>query len=163
LPKAILVGESAETLGCLASQSSVEFIDENGGGAGVRMKRRGKRSGTRASAARNIKIWAGAFSEETQGLILTLTGTMKRFYFDLVGDLPARDILGHECSSRKEARRHACFIAHRVGTERPNFAKQGNGISVRDENGNEFFVAPIKSTVREGRLHPERHGSADRV
>jgi hypothetical protein len=48
----------------------------------------------RASAARNIKIWAGAFSEETQGLILTLTGTMKRFYFDLVGDLPARDILG---------------------------------------------------------------------
>jgi hypothetical protein len=72
---------------------------------------------------------------------------MKRFYFDLVGDLPARDVLGHECSSRKEARRHACFIAHRVGTERPNFAKQGNGISVRDENGNEFFVAPIKSTV----------------
>jgi hypothetical protein len=26
-----LVGESAETLGCLASQSSVGFIDENGG------------------------------------------------------------------------------------------------------------------------------------
>jgi Domain of unknown function (DUF6894) len=72
---------------------------------------------------------------------------MKRFYFDLVGDLPARDVLGHECSSRKEARRHACCIAHRVGTERPNFAKQGNGISVRDENGNEFFVAPIKSTA----------------
>jgi hypothetical protein len=102
-----------------------------------------KASGARASAARNIKIWAGAFREETQGLILTLTGTMKRFYFDLVGDLPARDVLGHECSSRKEARRHACFIAHRVGTERPNFAKQGNGISVRDQNGNEFFVAPI--------------------
>ena len=73
---------------------------------------------------------------------------MKRFYFDLVGDLPARDVLGHECSSRKEARRHACFIAHR----RPNFAKQGNGISVRDKNGNEFFVAPIKSTFRVGRL-----------
>jgi hypothetical protein len=122
-----------------------------------------KALGARASAARNIKSWAGAFREETQGLILTLTGTMKRFYFDLVGDLPARDVLGHECSSRNEARRHACFIAHRVGTERPNFAKQGNGISVRDENGNEFFVAPIKSTVREGRLHSERHGSANRA
>jgi hypothetical protein len=162
LPKAILGGEPAETLGCLASQSGVEFIDENGAEQDKDREAR-KALGARASAPRNIKIWAGAFREETQGLTLTLTGTMERFYFDLVGDLPARDVLGHECSSRKEARRHACFIAHRVGTERPNFAKQGNGISVRDENGNEFFVAPIKSTVREGRLHPERHGSANRV
>jgi hypothetical protein len=27
---------------------------------------------------------------------------MKRFFFDLVGDIPARDFMGHECSSKKE-------------------------------------------------------------
>jgi hypothetical protein len=77
---------------------------------------------------------------------------MKRFYFDLVGELPARDVVGRECASRKEARRHACFIAHRVGTERPSFAKPGSGISVREESGTEFFLAPIKLTAQ-GRLH----------
>jgi hypothetical protein len=75
---------------------------------------------------------------------------MKRFYFDLVGDLPARDVLGHECFSRKEAKKDACLIAERFGSERPSFAKPGNGISVREDSGTEFFVAPIKSTVREG-------------
>ena len=39
---------------------------------------------------------------------------MKRFYFDLVGEVPARDFLGHDCSSRREARNHASLIAHRI-------------------------------------------------
>jgi hypothetical protein len=73
---------------------------------------------------------------------------MKRFFFDLVGEPPARDIMGHECSSRKEARQHACLIAHRVGTERPSFAKGGNRIAVRDESGAKIFEAPITITVR---------------
>jgi Domain of unknown function (DUF6894) len=73
---------------------------------------------------------------------------MQRFFFDLVGELSAHDFMGHECSSRKEAKRHASFIAHRVGTERPGFAKPGNYISVRDEKGVEIFEAPIKSTSR---------------
>jgi hypothetical protein len=72
---------------------------------------------------------------------------MKRFFFDLIGDVPARDVLGHECMSRREARRHAAFIAQRIGTERPNFAKPGSGIAVRDDRGTEFFVAPIKSVT----------------
>jgi hypothetical protein len=74
---------------------------------------------------------------------------MKRFFFDLVGDIRARDFMGHECSSKKEAKNHhASFIAHRIGTERPSFAKSGNFIAVRNERGAEIFAAPITSTVR---------------
>jgi hypothetical protein len=85
---------------------------------------------------------------------------MKRFYFDLVGDLPARDVLGHECFSRKEAKKDACLIAERFGSERPSFAKPGNGISVREDSelsslsrrSNRLFV---KATFR-------RQGSIER-
>ncbi|WP_409363044.1 DUF6894 family protein [Bradyrhizobium lablabi] len=73
---------------------------------------------------------------------------MKRFFFDLAGELPAHDVLGHQCRSRKEAKDHAQFVAHRIGTERPNFAKPGNYISVRDDSGNEIFEAPITSGGR---------------
>jgi hypothetical protein len=69
---------------------------------------------------------------------------MKRFFFDLAGQLPANDVLGHQCRSRKEAKDHAEFIAHRIGTERPNFA---NYISVREDSGTEIFKEPIKSAV----------------
>jgi hypothetical protein len=73
---------------------------------------------------------------------------MKRFFFDLEGELPARDVLGHRCKSRKEAKDHAKFIAQRIGTERPSFGKPGNYISVRDEMGLKIFEAPIQSTMR---------------
>ncbi len=73
---------------------------------------------------------------------------MKRFFFDLVGDVPARDFLGHECSSKSEAKRHASFIAHRIGTEKPSFARPGNRITVRDEAGSAFFEVPIASAVK---------------
>lgn len=73
---------------------------------------------------------------------------MKRFFFDLAGELPANDVQGHQCRSRKEAKDHAQFIAHRIGTEQPTFAKPGNYISVRDESGTEVFEAPIKSAAR---------------
>ena len=73
---------------------------------------------------------------------------MKRFFFDLVGDIRAHDFMGHECSSKKEAKKHAAFIAHRIGTERPGFAKRGNYIAVRDEQGAKILAAPITSTVR---------------
>jgi uncharacterized protein DUF6894 len=68
---------------------------------------------------------------------------MKRFYFDLDGAIPARDFMGHECSSKKEARQHASFIAHRIGTEHPSYAKPGNRIIVRDEKGITVFDVPI--------------------
>jgi uncharacterized protein DUF6894 len=73
---------------------------------------------------------------------------MKRFYFDLVGEVPARDFLGHDCSSRREARKHASFIAHRIGTEHPHFVRRGNGVAVREEGGASFYQAPIALTHR---------------
>lgn len=73
---------------------------------------------------------------------------MEKFFFDLAGELPARDVLGRQCKSGEEAKDHAQFIAHRMGTERPTFAKPGNYISVRDESGREIFEAPIKPTIR---------------
>jgi hypothetical protein len=71
---------------------------------------------------------------------------MKRFFFDLAGEYPARDMMGHKCSPRKEAVEHAQFIAQRIGTEKPSFAKPGNFIQVRDEKGRKIYDAPIQST-----------------
>jgi len=42
---------------------------------------------------------------------------MKRFFFDLVEEIRAHDFMGHECSSKKEAKKHAAFIAHRIASE----------------------------------------------
>ncbi|WP_376707393.1 DUF6894 family protein [Bradyrhizobium japonicum] len=68
---------------------------------------------------------------------------MKRFYFDLAGALTACDRMGHQCASRREAKEHARFIAHRIAAVRPPFAQPGNYIRVRDENGVEIFEIPI--------------------
>jgi hypothetical protein len=75
---------------------------------------------------------------------------MKRYYFDLVGEVPAKDFLGHQCASEEEAREHASFIAHRIGSEHPHFAKPGNQIAVREEGGASFYQAPISLTSRSG-------------
>jgi len=71
---------------------------------------------------------------------------MKRFFFDLWGELSARDVRGHLCSSQREAREHAKFIAQRIGTERPEFVRLGNCIKVRGERGEVVFTAPIMTT-----------------
>ena len=74
---------------------------------------------------------------------------MKRFYFDFIGEVPARDFLGHECSARREARKHASFIAHRIGTKHPHFIQRGNGVAVREEGVvMPFYQAPIALTYR---------------
>jgi hypothetical protein len=73
---------------------------------------------------------------------------MSKSFFDLAGELPARDMVGYECSSREEAKQHAAFIANRIGIARPGFAKPGNCVEVRDSRGAHFFSAPIKSTFR---------------
>jgi hypothetical protein len=70
----------------------------------------------------------------------------------LVGELSARDVSGHMCSSRKEAKEHAAFIAHRIGAERPSFAKSGYRIEVRDERGARVFTAPIRFAHRAPRI-----------
>jgi hypothetical protein len=57
------------------------------------------------------------------------------------GDLPAKDMQGHFCSSRRKAQEHAVFIAQQIGAERPEFVKPGNRIEVREEQGEVFFRA----------------------
>ena len=71
---------------------------------------------------------------------------MTRFHFDLKGELPAHDYVGHECENVDEACEHGRFIAHRIGTEKPRMARPGNYISVRQGNGFEIYQAPIATT-----------------
>jgi hypothetical protein len=72
---------------------------------------------------------------------------MPKYFFHLAGDLPAHDLLGHECVNDKEAKDHGSFIAHRIGTEKPAMVSQGNYISVTNEQGDEIFQVPLASTT----------------
>jgi hypothetical protein len=72
---------------------------------------------------------------------------MDQFYFDLVGDFAANDFVGHRCASEDEAREHCRFIAQRIGTEKPEMARRGYYISVRDKAGHEIYRAPITSAL----------------
>jgi len=72
---------------------------------------------------------------------------MPKYFFHLAGDLPARDLLGHECANDAEARAHGSFIAHRIGTEKPEMVREENFISVTDEQGKEIYQLPLASTT----------------
>jgi hypothetical protein len=72
---------------------------------------------------------------------------MPKYFFNLAGDLPAHDLIGHDCASEREAREHASFIAHRIGTEKPGMVREGNFISVVDAGGREIHKAPLASTT----------------
>jgi hypothetical protein len=56
-----------------------------------------------------------------------------KYFFHLAGQVPAHDLLGHECANDNEAREHGSFIAHRIGTERPAMVREENFISVLNE------------------------------
>jgi hypothetical protein len=73
---------------------------------------------------------------------------MPRYFFHLVGDIDADDLIGHECENDEEARDNGSFIAHRIGTEKPEMAREGNFISVSNREGTEIFRAPLASTTR---------------
>ena len=75
---------------------------------------------------------------------------MSRYFFHLAGRLPANDLIGHVCSNDEEAREHGSFIAHRVGTERPDMVREENFILVTNETGDELFKIPVASTFRAG-------------
>jgi hypothetical protein len=68
---------------------------------------------------------------------------MPKYFFHLAGQLPAHDLLGHDCANDREAKDHGSFIAHRIGTEKPGMIREGNFISVTDELGKEIFQAPL--------------------
>jgi hypothetical protein len=56
---------------------------------------------------------------------------MPKYFFHLAGDVPARDLLGHECANDKEAEDHGSFIAHRIGTEKPDMVREGRWYTAR--------------------------------
>jgi hypothetical protein len=72
---------------------------------------------------------------------------MPKYFFHLAGDFPARDLLGHECVNDKEAKDHGSFIAHRIGTEKPSMVREGNYISVTNEQGDEIYQVALASTT----------------
>jgi hypothetical protein len=72
---------------------------------------------------------------------------MPKYFFHLAGELPAHDLLGHECANDQEARDHGSFIAHRIGTEKPGMVREGNFISVRDQGDKEIARVPLASTT----------------
>jgi hypothetical protein len=72
---------------------------------------------------------------------------MPKYFFHLAGQLPAHDLLGHECANDEEARDHGNFIAHRIGTEKPGMVREGNYISVVTDENKEIFQIPLASTT----------------
>jgi hypothetical protein len=72
---------------------------------------------------------------------------MSKYFFHLAGELPARDLIGHECANDREAKDHGSFIAHRIGTEKPGMIREGNFISVTDKGSREIFRIPLASTT----------------
>jgi hypothetical protein len=51
---------------------------------------------------------------------------MPKYFFHLAGQLPAHDLLGHDCANDREAKDHGSFIAHRIGTEKLGMIREGN-------------------------------------
>jgi hypothetical protein len=73
---------------------------------------------------------------------------MPRYFFHLAGRLPANDLIGHVCSNDAEAREQGRFIAHRVGTEKPDMVREGNFILVTNEtatNFSESLLLPLRA------------------
>lgn len=77
----------------------------------------------------------------------SVLASMPRYFFNLAGRIPAQDVIGHECADDDEAKEHGNFIAHRIGTEKPEMVRDENFISVRNENGREIFQIALASTT----------------
>ena len=70
---------------------------------------------------------------------------MPIYFFHLLGDVPARDLIGHDCAGDGEAQKHGRLLAHNVGTDRPDMVREGNFISVVDASDRELFRIPLSS------------------
>ena len=67
------------------------------------------------------------------------------YFFHLLGDVPAHDLIGHECADDKEAEKDGKTLAHNVGTDRPDMVRESNCISVVDSSDRELFKIPLSS------------------
>jgi hypothetical protein len=72
---------------------------------------------------------------------------MPRYFFHLAGDIPARDRIGHDCRDDENARSDGNFIAHRIGSERPEMIREENYISVTNEDGREIARIALAPTT----------------
>ena len=72
---------------------------------------------------------------------------MPRYFFHLAGEIPAHDVHGHECSCDAEAKQHAEFIAHRIGSEKPEMVRDGNFVSVTNDRDVEIAQVALASTT----------------
>jgi hypothetical protein len=72
---------------------------------------------------------------------------MPRYFFHLDGPISARDKVGHVCTDDQQAKADGSFIAHRIGTEKPEMVQEGNAISVTNEQGERLFRIPLASTT----------------
>jgi hypothetical protein len=70
---------------------------------------------------------------------------MPTYFFHLCGQIPAHDVRGHECKNDDEAKEHGSFIAHRIGTEKPEMVREGNFISVENQRSEEIARIPLAS------------------
>jgi hypothetical protein len=70
---------------------------------------------------------------------------MSKYFFHLLGDVPAYDLIGHECTGDKDAENYGKMLSHNVGTDRPEMVKESNYISVVDTNGGKLFKIPLSS------------------
>jgi hypothetical protein len=71
---------------------------------------------------------------------------MPTYFFHLLGQIHAHDRAGHECKNDEEAKEHGTFIAHRIGTEKPEMVREENFISVANEQSEEIARIPLAST-----------------
>lgn len=67
---------------------------------------------------------------------------MHALFLSSAGNLPARDLLGHECANDQKAMDHCYSLARRIAIEKPGMV-EGNFISVTNERGNQIFQIPL--------------------
>jgi hypothetical protein len=70
---------------------------------------------------------------------------MPKYFFHLMGDVPAHDLLGHDCTNDKAAEEYGKMLARDVGTDKRQMIRDGNYIAVASEDGNEIAKIPLRS------------------
>jgi hypothetical protein len=68
-----------------------------------------------------------------------------RYFFHLIGEVEAHDLLGRDFATITEAKAHASLLAHGVGTDRPALVREGNSIRIVSEAGEEVLRMPLVS------------------
>jgi hypothetical protein len=70
---------------------------------------------------------------------------MPKYFFHLKGDVPARDLLGHECAGDKDALDYAKTLAREVGADEPHLVREANYVLVVRGDGSEAAKVHLRS------------------